>query len=229
MLIPGNVLHTIVLPVHSVESAVVFNPKLISLQYFDKLEDRLMTGIQTGKIPLPKPVLPGEPLFEEIDSRVKYVIDNAQDKSAVTRLFIKSKLLEIIALMYQGGYVSCTEVSLNGARYKREHKLKQLLTYVNENFQKPLTIDEVSKMLDVTPEYFCRFFKKSTGMNFVEYINETRLNSAAQQLLSSDRQVHEIAVANGYENPCYFYRLFKQRYGMTPANFRRSNLSTEMA
>lgn len=70
-------------------------------------------------------------------------------------------------------------------------------------------------------EHLCRTFKKYLNMTPTEYINELRLNYAANLLINTDNDIITLSLECGFQNLSHFYHLFKRRFGMPPADFRR--------
>jgi AraC-like DNA-binding protein len=68
-----------------------------------------------------------------------------------------------------------------------------------------------------------RYFKETMGISFIGYLKDYRLTMAARLLTSSDSSVLGIASAVGFDNLSYFNRAFKQKYRMTPRQFREEN------
>lgn len=68
---------------------------------------------------------------------------------------------------------------------------------------------------------FCAYFKSQTGRTFVEYLNQIRLQTAAELLRSTDLTVSNIASQVGISDTPYFCRLFKKNFGFTPSEFRK--------
>lgn len=92
--------------------------------------------------------------------------------------------------------------------------------YINENFQKDISLDEVSREVDISPYYFSKLFKQEAGKNFIEYLTEIRLRKARELLGDSRYSIKEICVMSGYSDPNYFSRIFKKYEGVTPSEFR---------
>lgn len=89
-----------------------------------------------------------------------------------------------------------------------------------ENNYSCATLEEFSCISMQPPYYISRLFKRYYKMTFTECLQLIRLGRAANYLSSTTKPVEEIIVAVGYENSSYFHRLFKQRYGLTPKQFR---------
>lgn len=100
-------------------------------------------------------------------------------------------------------------------------RLRTIITYVEENFREPLSLQEAADRLGLTKEYFCRFFKKNMGMSFLEYVNEVRLSHIYYDLIHSDTPVSVLTAENGFTNQKLFNRTFKELYGCTPSSVRK--------
>ena len=70
---------------------------------------------------------------------------------------------------------------------------------------------------------FCHFFKKKTGRNFADYVNEVRIGHAAQMLYETTDGIAEICYACGFNNTSNFIRVFKKKRGETPSQYRASS------
>ena len=74
-----------------------------------------------------------------------------------------------------------------------------------------------------SPEHLSRTCRKELGCTPTQYVNKLRLTYAANLLVHTDQPILDISFEVGLENHSYFYRIFKQRYGTTPAQFRAQN------
>ncbi len=101
-------------------------------------------------------------------------------------------------------------------------KLKNVLTFIRNNYDKPLSLHEMAQAAGMSPKYFCYFFRSMTTKTPVEYLNSYRIERACRLLLGSDRSVTEIAYTCGFNDLSYFIRTFKSIKGITPAKFRRT-------
>lgn len=101
-----------------------------------------------------------------------------------------------------------------------ESVMEKAKAYIRENFQKELTLDEVSKIVDISPYYFSKLFKQETGENFIEYLTKIRMKNAEMLLQDSHYSIKEVCIMSGYGDPNYFSRIFKKYEGVTPSEYR---------
>jgi len=90
-----------------------------------------------------------------------------------------------------------------------------------------ITLTEWAASVKLGPVYFGRVFKRETGMRPMEWLNERRLETAAQYLTSTAKSVAEIAAACGYACPFYFSRQFRKHHGISPLNYRKSSFKSK--
>ncbi len=88
-----------------------------------------------------------------------------------------------------------------------------------------ITLHEWAASVKLGPVYFGRVFKRETGMRPMEWLNERRLETAAQYLTSTNKAVAEIATACGYACPFYFSRQFRKHHGLSPLRYRKSSFA----
>ena len=101
-------------------------------------------------------------------------------------------------------------------------RMKKAVTYIDEHFAQPLTLNEVAALIHLNPEYFSRSFKKEVGSNFNNYVNEVRLQKAIQLVTQTDKKLFEIAEECGFQSFSYFSKRFKEMYGGSPYTLRSS-------
>lgn len=94
--------------------------------------------------------------------------------------------------------------------------------YIYKNFKQPLSLEQVSNVASLSPTYFSKKFKQTTGMGFKEYLNYVRLKHAQAALLTTDSTITEIALEYGFNDSNYFKDLFKKVYGKSPREFRKN-------
>ena len=108
----------------------------------------------------------------------------------------------------------------NQAEEKDESTVSRACKYIQENFQRELSLDDVSKEVNVSPYYFSKLFKEEVGENFIEYLTALRISNAKMLLKRPVLSIREAGLQSGYADPNYFSRIFKKQTGMTPREYR---------
>lgn len=92
-----------------------------------------------------------------------------------------------------------------------------------------ISLTSIGLVFDINPTYLSRFFKEQTGENFIDFINQRRVERAKQFLLDSEEAIHMIAEQCGFANSQSLLRVFKKYEGVTPGQFRKSRIDDELA
>lgn len=98
------------------------------------------------------------------------------------------------------------------------------ISFIDENFTRDITLDELSSVTGVSAQLFCRVFRAATGMRPVEYISNKRISEAKLKLISTDKSISEIAASVGFNDQNYFGVLFRRLTGLTPTQYRRQRM-----
>jgi AraC-like DNA-binding protein len=92
--------------------------------------------------------------------------------------------------------------------------------YVQEHQTEEFSLDEVAKSLHISPFYFCKVFKKGTGLTFTDYVSRVRIEKGKNLLLNPRYRISEIAYEIGFQSLTHFNRVFKKLVGQSPTEFR---------
>lgn len=113
------------------------------------------------------------------------------------------------------------EMELNGL-------ISKAIEYINENYHKNISLDDVAKEINMSYHYFSKFFKNSIGKNFVDYLIELRIEKSKEILKDPNISIKEACYKIGYSDPNYFSKIFKKITGMTPTDYRMKSVSQEV-
>ena len=104
-------------------------------------------------------------------------------------------------------------------------RLQEIFDFVLKNFQKSISLDEISKMAFMTPNAFCKFFKQRTNKTFFQFLIELRIEHACQ-LLSSKKElnINLVSDMSGFNSISNFNKKFKKLKGITPTQYQQSLL-----
>ena len=133
-------------------------------------------------------------------------------KGGITNIFQEAFHIErILYLLSCEAEEKITEIS----------PLDKIITHIHENFTRTITIEELAKMVNVSPSYLAHTFKKQTGYAPVEYVLKMRMERAMMLLTHSSKTVAEISYEIGYESIPAFIKIFKRKTGYPPSTYRK--------
>ena len=104
------------------------------------------------------------------------------------------------------------------------NRLAPVLEHIEAHFSEPLPRDELARLVHLSPSRFTALFAAATGVSPGEYLARRRLREAQQLLLHTDLPVGEIGARCGYSDAFHFSRIFKQRNGKSPLQYRQTSL-----
>jgi len=106
-----------------------------------------------------------------------------------------------------------------------DERLKRIMLLIKEKYSEPLTLDAIARQINISRGECCRYFRKMTGQPLFEYITRFRIDKSVELLLYTDMRISDIAAESGFGTQSYYTECFRKLKGVTPRQFRLSNLS----
>jgi len=103
-----------------------------------------------------------------------------------------------------------------------KERIHAAMAYIVENFQKKISLKSVAAATNMTPEAFCKYFKKLTRKTFIEVVNDYRIDFAIGQLVKTEKAIVQIGFDSGFNDISNFYKTFKDRTGTSPLGYRKT-------
>lgn len=130
-----------------------------------------------------------------------------------------SSVLEKIIL---SGIDECIGVINEHKQSRMSPIIIKACTIIHDNLSRDISLEEISRRVEISPFYFSKLFKEETGENFIDYITMARMQKAKEMLRDHSHSIKEISAETGYSDPNYFSKLFKKIVGFTPTEYRGS-------
>lgn len=223
----------VVLPhaVHSIERVgaaegeyynIIFHPSLFKGAGGDPCYDKYVLPFVNGERTMDcfQPV--GSDFNQAAAPSVLSLVAHRRESYSTYELMVKACLFQLLYHMTRHsapapGGDRCAHLSYG--------RLKNALYYVQNCYDRAVTIQEAADRCGFSESYFMKLFKEFTGMSFNAYLVDYRLELAARQLSETDGKVIDIAADCGFHNHSYFTRAFQKKYGKTPVAYRKASRS----
>jgi len=112
----------------------------------------------------------------------------------------------------------------NNFQESEKDRINSIYNYSIANFKKHITLDEIAKIANISPNSFCKFFKSRSRKTYSQFINEIRIGHACKLLIANKLNIKEICNESGFNNFSSFHKYFKQIKGKTPLSYQKSFL-----
>lgn len=189
-----------------------------------KLGDKLIGFLQTGQIFQRKP---SDAQFEKAAKRVaewgiqveREALKDAYFSGKVLSVKQYESMVKLLAIFAQHVSMVSNQIAL-----QHENSEPPVITkakaFIEQNHSEDLSLGAVAKAVNTSTFYFCKMFKKATGINFTEYVSRVRIEKSKNLLLNPNLRVSEIAYEVGFQSLTHFNRVFKKIIGQSPTEYR---------
>jgi AraC-like DNA-binding protein/ligand-binding sensor protein len=189
-----------------------------------RLSDRLIGFLQTGQVFRKKP---NEAQFERTAKQVeKWGLE--VDRDTLRQAYFASKVVppkqhesavKLLTIFAQHLAILSNQVFIQQENVEPP-VIKRAREYIQEHQAEELSLNQVAKAVNMSTFYFCKMFKKVTGINFTDYVARVRIEKSKNLLLNPNLRVSEIAFEVGFQSLTHFNRVFKKLLGQSPTDYR---------
>ncbi|MEE1078341.1 MAG: AraC family transcriptional regulator [Agathobacter sp.] len=197
---------------------ILFNPSMLIPRNADSTITNYIHPLLNGKITVPTVFTPVYPYYKDVIAPIDACDEICKTMPQGYELYIKSMLFQFFFVLHN----RCRNLTTPPKNRKMVDKMKPVLKYIENNYMEKITIEEIAKVAEFSESHFMRYFKETMGTSFIDYLKDYRLTMASRLLISSESSILDIAAEVGFDNLSYFNRSFKQKYGMTPSQFRKN-------
>ena len=217
--INSSELHEIKSVGESLHHAVVFNPGFLDFSLYDACQHNFIRPITSKTLLFPTFCSVYSPeVQKQILFHMQKIISLYHTLPACALLSIKLHILHMIELFFQEDYFLKNTLSSRGK--DSLNKLKQVIEYIHINYTQPISLQTLSEICFMSPNYFCHYFKQEIGKTPIGFINEYRIEKACEMLSESKAPISEIALSVGFDNFSYFIRKFREYKRVAPKKYR---------
>ncbi len=188
------------------------------------LGDQLLGFLQTGQIFLKKPsrVQFARTAKQLVEWGLKVDLNKLEDAYFHTRLLTPKKYESMVRLLtIFGQHLSLVANQLAVQQENFESPtISRAKQFINDHQAEEISLGRVANAVNTSTFYFCKMFKKATGLNFTDYLSRLRIEKSKNLLLNPNSRVSEVAYAVGFQSLTHFNRVFKKITGQSPTKFR---------
>jgi AraC-like DNA-binding protein len=140
--------------------------------------------------------------------------------NGLDRMLYFIKLLDTLARI-ENYRILASKAYLLEDHKELNNRLDKIMHFINTNYQRKITQEEVATKIGMTTAAFCRYFKEKTGKGFIFFVNEMRIGYACKLLIENHLSISQICFECGFNNISNFNRMFKRQTGYTPGEYQQ--------
>ncbi|KRE43267.1 AraC family transcriptional regulator [Paenibacillus sp. Soil522] len=157
---------------------------------------------------------------QQTASCIQQILNEASRKETGYELAVSVLIKQILLLLLRH---DSRKVLIEQDNFERI-RLKPVLDYIENHLTDRIQVEEVCKIANMSYYYFVKYFKKTIGLSFTEYVNYRKVKWAERILLTKDLSISEVGERIGMPNMAHFYKMFKKYNDCSPKQFQRKML-----
>ena len=211
LIVPPNCVHGLSMSAGSARYLFLFEPdSIFSMRDMSLVEEVLNTPIYLSSQP---------DLQEAVRALLMQCISCYDRREFLWNTLCYSYLMQMHARLGQSNLVRNTQPRVE-SRHMEPEIVDSARLYIDQNFKRSISLEDVSAFTGFSKYYFSRVFKQQMGISFSEYLRGKRVSMAEELLIHTRQSIQDIAISAGFGSIATFNRVFRESRGCTPSRFR---------
>lgn len=168
---------------------------------------------------IPYPINAGDKQNIEIVELIKQIYYEHNGVNAAKELFIMSYCASLIGLCTSSYFSDTNASGQHPVNLKKA--LERIFSFIDDNYNRPISLNEAAEVANFSIPHFCRLFRQTVGMSFIDYLNHYRINKSIQYL-KKGTAITEIAQLTGFNSINSYIRTFKKYMTLSPSKYKNS-------
>jgi AraC-like DNA-binding protein len=171
-------------------------------------------------------------LKQEISKHCYAMIAERESNQVGKYFMFKTHLMQMLLLVMRdiADVEKSEQKGCNIETYNKNYAVNQIISYLNENYEHKISLEQIAHNMYLSPVYISKIFKEETGESPINYLIKIRLEKAKDILLNTESDsIKNIANQVGYDDVYHFSKLFKKYYGISPLYYRKKAMRKNAA
>lgn len=157
-------------------------------------------------------------LFDQIRQLMAKILIAYYQKQDGSEIEINGLIFQLVTLLIRN--FKTAHLGSHQFTEMKDERIREILTFIERNYRKPISLEEIAKQRYLSIYYLSRYFKQEVGVSFSQYVKNVRLKSAVHELLYTEHNITQISLNNGFPNVKAFNKAFRESYQQTPTEYR---------
>lgn len=196
--------------------------------FFLGIDDLYIKGYPKNFIPINSCVIPSHRYQQELYNCYHEIISTQEKKDIGWPLMAKVLSLEFLVLVLKEltpQTSSTIQDYFQLKTYDKQTIVQTITTYFQENYMRKISVEEIARYSYLSTTYITKIYKEVTGDTPINYLISLRMEKALEILKEGHFAIQDVAKKVGYDDPYYFSKLFKKRFGVSPSTYKKQQIS----
>lgn len=159
--------------------------------------------------------------YDELRTIITQIFNQYHKNEAMGRIYLNSLYYQMLHTLTSNFLLTVNDIRYEAEKSKADDRIQEIFEYIRTNYRQNISLQDLAEQLYLSSAYLSKYIKKKCDASFIELINSVRLDHAMEDLLYTNESIMKIAMDNGFASVAAYNKTFKEKYAMTPSEFRR--------